>query len=116
MNLVHAFLGGTLVSGSQFVLEASGFETLLQRHDLLIVGEGKSDFQTLQGKSPGAAIQVAERLGKKSVLISGLLGEGSEKIQAPGLVAKLACGREPDPKTALRQAVLELIGPEAKIL
>jgi len=100
-----AFLGGELVSGSQFVLEASRFESLLSTHDFLIVGEGKSDSQTLQGKSPWAAIQVAEKLKKKSILISGVLGEGSEKIEGPCLVAKMACGREPDPKTALRRAL-----------
>lgn len=105
---LHAFLGGNLVSGSQFVLQASRFEEALRNHDLLIVGEGKSDFQTVSGKSPWAAIQVAEKLGKKSVLISGILGEGAEKIAAPGLVGKVACGKDPNPREALRQAVIGL--------
>ena len=105
----HAFLGGKLVSGSEFVLEASRFETVLQEQDVLLVGEGKTDFQTLSGKSPWAAIQVAEKLQKKSILISGVLGEGSEKIEAPGLVAKVACGREPSPEIALRRSVSEAL-------
>ena len=106
---LHVFLKGKLVSGAEFVLKASRFEEILKDHDYLIVGEGKSDFQTLSGKSPWAAIQVAEKLHKKSLLISGSLGEGSEKIVAPGLLAKVACGREPDARGALRRAVFRAI-------
>ena len=102
---LHVFLKGELVSGAEFVLKASRFEEILKEHDYLIVGEGKSDFQTLSGKSPWAAIQVAEKLGKKSILISGSLGEGAEKIAATGLIGKLACGREPDAREALRKSV-----------
>ncbi|NBX77658.1 MAG: glycerate kinase [Proteobacteria bacterium] len=108
---LHVFLKGELVSGAEFVLKASGFEEILKHHDVLIVGEGKSDFQTLSGKSPWAAIQVAEKLGKKSILISGVLGEGAEKIAAPGLIAKIACGREPDARGALARAVREMVLP-----
>jgi len=102
---LHVFLGGQLVSGAEFVLSASGFDEVLKEQDLLIVGEGKSDFQTLSGKSPWAAIQRAEKLGKQSILISGALGAGFEKIAAPGLVSKIACGKDPEPKTALKNAV-----------
>ena len=102
---LYAFVGGKLVSGSQWVLQESNFEQVLREHDVLMVGEGKSDSQTLSGKSPWAAIQVAEKLGKKSVLISGALGEGADQIQAKGLVAKVGCGREPDPKRALERAL-----------
>lgn len=109
---LHAFLGGRLVSGSHFMLEASDFETVLRQHDVLIIGEGKTDSQTISGKSPWAAIQVAEKLGKKSVLISGALGEGSETIQGFGLVAKMACGRTPDPATALKQAVTAFVNSQ----
>jgi glycerate kinase len=111
---LHVFLKGELVSGAEFVLKASRFEEILKDHDYLIVGEGKSDFQTLSGKSPWAAIQVAEKLHKKSFLISGILGEGAEKIAAPGLVAKIACGREPDARGALRRAVRDMISPYFK--
>jgi glycerate kinase len=85
------------------MLQASGFESLLRENDCLFVGEGKSDSQTLSGKAPWVAIEVAEKLGKKSVLISGELGEGAEKIRAKGLISKVACGREPDAKEALRK-------------
>jgi len=105
---LHVFLGGELVSGSEFMLQASGFESLLRENDCLFVGEGKSDSQTLSGKAPWVAIEVAEKLGKKSVLISGELGEGAEKIRAKGLMSKVACGREPEPSLALRNAVLEV--------
>ena len=104
-SALYAYLGAELVSGAQFVLTASRFEAALEKHDCLIVGEGKTDVQTLSGKSPWVAIQLAEKLRKKSFLISGALGEGAEKIQASGLIAKIACGREPDVRTALLLAV-----------
>lgn len=102
---LHVFLGAELVSGAEFVLEASQFMDQLKHHDYLIVGEGRSDSQTLNGKAPWAAIQRAEKLKKKSLLISGSLGEGIEKISASGLIAKIACGREPTPKAALMHAL-----------
>jgi len=102
---LYAYLRAELVSGSEFVLKASHFRTLLQTCDFLIVGEGKSDSQTLSGKSPWAAIQLAEELGKKSILISGMLGVGAEEVTAAHLVAKLACGRTPTPQIALREGV-----------
>lgn len=106
---LHAFLKGKLVSGSAFMLKASEFEERLQHQDVLMVGEGKSDFQTLSGKSPWAAIQVAEKLKKRSVLISGSFGDGAEQIQASGLVCKVACGKEPSPQAAMSQAVINAV-------
>lgn len=106
---LHAYLKGELVSGSQFVLEASNFEKQLMAHDVLIVGEGRSDGQTLCGKAPWAAIQIADRLGKNSILISGALGEGAERIQASGLICKLATGREPSPEKALSEAIIQAV-------
>lgn len=105
---LHAFLGGTLVSGSAWVLNAAKFEEALKEHDLLIVGEGKSDAQTLSGKSPWAAIQLAEKLGKKSVLISGSFGEGYEQILSPNLLKKIACGQDPSPEKALIRALTQI--------
>lgn len=102
---LHVFLRAELVSGSAFVLKAFCFEAVLKSHDVLIVGEGKTDFQTLSGKAPWAAIQAAQKLGKKAVLISGAFGEGIEQVSSPNLIQKIACGREPDPKSALEKAV-----------
>lgn len=107
---LHVFLGGELVSGAEFMLQASGFESLLRENDYLIVGEGKSDFQTLSGKAPWAAIQLAEKMGKKSFLISGSLGEGAEKVRSKSLISKVECGREPSPQEALRKSVKLLTG------
>ncbi|NBV51368.1 glycerate kinase, partial [bacterium] len=106
---LHAYVGAELVSGSEFVLKASEFEELLNEHDCLLVGEGKTDAQTLFGKVPWAAIQIAEKLGKKSILISGSLGEGHEKIKALGLVIKIACGRKPSPEVALLQGLSQAL-------
>ncbi|MFM8268898.1 MAG: glycerate kinase [Pseudomonadota bacterium] len=102
---LHVFLNAELVSGSQFVLSASNFEDVLKDCDVLLVGEGKTDIQTLSGKAPWEALKVAEKLKKKSILISGSFGEGIEQVSYPGLVAKTACGREPDAKTALTRAI-----------
>jgi glycerate kinase len=106
---LHVFLKGKLVSGSAFVLEASFFKEKLKIHDVLIVGEGRTDFQTHNGKAPWAAIQVAESLGKKSVLISGSLGEGNDEIRAAGLICKMGCGKDPSPQKALSQALIEAL-------
>lgn len=66
-----AFLGGRLVPGIEMVLEAVGFDELLKGVDLVITGEGRSDFQTAKGKTPWGVLDHSDRLHIPTVLLSG---------------------------------------------
>ena len=71
-----AFLGAHLQSGIDTVLDAAGFDTLLDSCDLVITGEGKLDGQSMGGK---AVIGIARRAAVKHVpviAVVGCTGEG----------------------------------------
>lgn len=77
---MHAFLGAKMASGSDVILDAVGFENVIQDADLVITGEGKADHQTLTGKLP---YKVAQRSADKGVPVLAICGT-AEIDQLPG--------------------------------
>lgn len=78
-----AFLGGTLKSGIDTVLENADFENEAKDADLVITGEGKMDIQSLMGKAP---FGVASRAGKSKVMaFVGLLDADRDKAKELGI-------------------------------
>lgn len=80
---MHAFLGAEMVSGSDVILDAVGFENVIQDADLVITGEGKMDHQTQTGKLP---FKVAQRAAAKGVPVFAICGT-AEIDQLPGAKA-----------------------------
>ncbi|MGN0188175.1 MAG: glycerate kinase [Candidatus Cryptobacteroides sp.] len=68
-----AFLGAELRSGVDMVLDAVGFDRLLEGADLVITGEGKIDSQTAKGKAPSGVLKRAAAKGIPVVAIGGLV-------------------------------------------
>jgi glycerate 2-kinase len=66
-------LGGTYTSGATLISEMLGLPQLLQDADWLITGEGCSDRQTLAGKAPWVAAQMAHAQGIPVTLLSGAI-------------------------------------------
>lgn len=66
-----AFLEARLVPGIQMVLDAIGFDSIIEGADLVITGEGKSDFQTPKGKTPAGVLERAMKQGIPTALMSG---------------------------------------------
>ncbi|AKJ67223.1 glycerate kinase [Pandoraea thiooxydans] len=64
-------LGATFRSGAEVVAESIGLADALHGADWLITGEGRSDVQTLSGKTPMVAAQFAQRAGVPATLLSG---------------------------------------------
>ena len=65
------FLGARLERGVEMVLEAIGFDEIIDDADLVITGEGRIDSQTLTGKAPFGVAQHARRKGVPVVAIGG---------------------------------------------
>ncbi len=104
-----AFFNTELVLGARFLLDWLHFDSKLEKRTFLVTGEGKSDFQTLNGKAPMVCLERADRLGKKSLLISGILGDGYTTLLNYGsLKGAFECGDKPSAKEALRKKTLEL--------
>jgi len=81
------FTPASLRPGVSIVLETTGFEALVQGADLVLTGEGRTDFQTAMGKAPVGIAAVARRHGVPVICLSGGLGEGAEDVLAHGINA-----------------------------
>lgn len=66
-----AFLHAHLVPGVEMVLDTLCFDEQLKGVDLVITGEGRSDFQTPRGKTPDGVLRRALAQGVPTVLMSG---------------------------------------------
>ena len=69
-------------SGIELLLEAVGFDTLLQDASLVITGEGSADRQTLMGKLPFGILQSAKRHQVPVALIAGRIGDRQQLLDA----------------------------------
>ncbi|MBP1773856.1 MAG: glycerate kinase, partial [Holophagaceae bacterium] len=81
------FTPASLRPGVAIVLETTGFEALVQTADLVLTGEGRTDFQTAMGKAPVGVAAVARRHGVPVVCLSGGLGDGADEVLAHGIDA-----------------------------
>ena len=61
--------------GIDVVLKAISFDEHIEDADLIITGEGKTDFQTFSGKTPFGIAKVAQKEKKPVILISGMIDE-----------------------------------------
>lgn len=68
---VVGFLGAQLRPGSQMVLEVSKADEKIQCADLVLTGEGRTDFQTAYGKVPVGVAALAKRYDVPVLVISG---------------------------------------------
>lgn len=79
---LKVFLHAELISGAELVLDTIGFDQLLEETDLVITGEGKSDSQTLTGKTPYCVMQHARRRGIPTIGIAGRIEEKERLLEA----------------------------------
>jgi glycerate 2-kinase len=64
-------LGGEMRSGAEVVADLIGIDAALQGADWVITGEGRTDAQTLLGKTPLVVARRAASMGVPATLISG---------------------------------------------
>lgn len=81
------FLGATLKSGIDVVLDTVQFERQIQNADLIITGEGKLDCQSLQGKVIMGVAARSKPSGVPVVVIAGDVEDGIENVYDLGITA-----------------------------
>lgn len=79
------FLGGKMKSGIETVLELIDFDKRLQGVDLVVTGEGRTDWQSCFGKVMQGVGQHARANGVAAVGLSGSLGRDADKIYECGI-------------------------------
>lgn len=67
----HALLNARLISGAEYCIHLSDFESLLPQADFVITGEGKLDEQSMYGKIPGV---LAEKCHRKHIPVLSVAG------------------------------------------
>ena len=77
-----AFLGGTLRSGIEAVLDAVDFDRRLDGTDLVITGEGRIDAQSVQGKVISG---IAKRTAPRNIPLVAIVG--GIALSAAGILA-----------------------------
>ncbi|PLT33399.1 glycerate kinase [Bacillus sp. V5-8f] len=80
------FAGAQLKKGVELVLEHLNVKDICRDADMVIVGEGKIDGQTLFGKAP-AGVAACAPPTSKVIAICGSVGEGSEVLYDHGFDA-----------------------------
>ena len=88
-----AFLGGTLRSGIEAVLDAVDFDSQLDSTDLVITGEGRIDAQSVQGKVISGIAKRTTPRNIPLVAIVGGIGPGAEAAYGLGLTAMFSINR-----------------------
>jgi glycerate kinase len=83
------FTPARLRPGVEIVLETTGFDAIARGADLVITGEGRTDFQTAMGKAPVGVAAAAKRHGVPVVCLAGGLGPGADDVLAHGIDALL---------------------------
>jgi glycerate 2-kinase len=110
-----AGLGATLVPGLATLVELTGTADLVRRADLLVVGEGSLDDQSLYGKGPVALAGLAAADGVPVVAVVGRsLVDRAEAAEAGIGQVRTLLDLEPDPVACMLRAVdlLEQVGAE----
>jgi glycerate 2-kinase len=108
-----ALLGARIVPGIAFLLELTGFAAAVRGADLVVVGEGRLDAQSLRGKGPVGVAATARAAGALVVAVAGRCDLTDADARAAGLAAVYELrALEPDPVRSMRRAaeLLEAIG------
>jgi len=92
---IVAFLNGKLRPGFDLISDAVKLEERIRWADLVITGEGRMDFQTAYGKTPGGVAQLSRNMQKPVIAFTGALGEGPEKLGDLGFNAVIAITDKP---------------------
>ncbi len=99
-----AFLGASLRSGIEIVLEATRFAERCVGADVVFTGEGRLDGQTVQGKTVAGVARAAKQLGRPVVAIGGWIAPDGYILLQHGVDAML--GIAPGPMT-IEQLVVD---------
>ena len=82
-----AFLGASLKSGIDIVIDTTKLEEIMKGADLVITGEGMIDYQTLHGKTPYGVARAASKQNIPVIAIAGGIGKNIEVLYDHGFTS-----------------------------
>lgn len=108
-----AVLGAQRTSGADLVLAETALTDDVAGADLVVVGEGRLDGQSLAGKAPVRVADLARRLGVPVVAVAGQVAVDASALRSAGIDrAHQLLDHAPDHDAAVRDAaaLMELVG------
>ncbi|MBR7016496.1 MAG: glycerate kinase [Lachnospiraceae bacterium] len=94
---LKVFLGGEMKSGIETVLDLIDFDKRLDGVDLVVTGEGRTDWQSCFGKVMQGVGQRAKAKGVIAVGLSGSLGRDADRIFEHGIESLMTTVDAPMP-------------------
>lgn len=92
---VVGFLGAKLRPGSQMVLEVANAEEKIMRADLVLTGEGRTDFQTAYGKAPAGVAALAKKYDIPVFVVSGSVEGPPDLLADVGVASCFSVAERP---------------------
>lgn len=89
------FLKGEMRSGIETVLDLTRFDEHIKDADLIITGEGRTDWQSCHGKVLQGVGERAKKAGIPVIALSGSLGTGAESVFDHGIESVMTCVDSP---------------------
>ena len=84
-SALYAFMNGKMQSGINVLLELNNFEEMLENTDIVITGEGKTDYQSTCGKVIYGISSICKKNNIPVIVISGGLGDNIEQLYDIGV-------------------------------
>ncbi|MDR3601579.1 MAG: glycerate kinase [Desulfosporosinus sp.] len=103
------FTSAQLKPGVQIVLEVTDFEEKVKQADLVITGEGQTDFQTAHGKAPVGVAALAQKYNVPTLCLSGGLGTGYEEVFNKGISGLMSIVAQPMTLKECMDSAAELV-------
>lgn len=106
-------LGARLHPGIELLLELLDFRSQVRETDLVVVGEGSLDAQSLRGKAPVGVARLARTAGVDVVAVCGRNELDLDELRGVGIESVYSCSElEPDPRRSMAEAatLLERLG------
>lgn len=82
---ILAFLQAEICNGAELVMETVNMESHLKEADVVIIGEGRMDGQTVMGKTPIRIAKAAKDNGAFVIALAGSLGVESQLVHDHGV-------------------------------
>jgi glycerate 2-kinase len=100
-----AVLGAERRLGIEVILDLLDFDSALDGTDLVVIGEGSLDTQTLAGKAPAGVAQAAARRGIPVAAVAGRSTLTADELASAGIAAVYTLSDlEPDPARSSTEA------------
>jgi glycerate 2-kinase len=104
---VMAVLGGRLEPGIDLLLDLLDFDSHLHDVDLVVVGEGSLDEQSLRGKAPVGVARRARAAGARVVAVCGRCEVDDASLERAGIARAYALtDLESDPRRCMSEAAV----------